>query len=137
MSERHVFPLPGSVIGPFYPTGCIVAVIASDDDAQAIAFELQKAGFLTKNCLILSGTEVMAHHQEFTKGRPIADHFEPKILNAEEEIEAAYVDAARDGSHLAIVRAGHVELQQRIRRILLEHGGSAMRLYHRTQIEDL
>ncbi len=137
MSERHVFPLPGSVIGRFYPTDCIVAVIKSDVDAHAVAFELRKAGFLDKNCLILPGAEVMAQHEEFTKGRPVADRFEPKVRSAEAEIEATYVEAAGDGSHIAIVRAGYAELQQRVRRILVEHGGSAMRFYHRRRIEDL
>jgi hypothetical protein len=137
MTDPVILPLPGSSRERFYPLDCLVAVIGSDEQAQAVADALRGAGFSAESGRVVSGAEVLAGREAARERRSPAERFERAPADNEHAIEEEYVAAAGRGDHLAIVRAPTVELRDRVRRILAEHGGSAVRYYDRATIEDV
>jgi len=137
MSDPELLPVPGGSRERFYPVDCVVAAIASAEDADAVTFELRKAGFSNDTSRVISGVDLLTRHQAFLDQRSIDERFAPKPYGMDQDIEDAYLAAARDGAHVAVVRAPAEELRGRVRRILIEHGGAQIRFYRQTGVEDL
>ena len=136
MSQADVFSLPGSSVGRFYPYDCIVASI-EPQHARTVKLELQMAGYSEKNSRVVSGDELIAASEVFRKGQTADERFAQKVADIARDFEEEYLALGRAGGATVIVRTPTTILQTRVRKLLDDHGASAIRFYHATGIDDL
>lgn len=136
MTDADIFALPGSSIGRFYPYACTVA-IGEPQHAASMRHELAIAGFTAQNSHVVSGDEVVSRHEAFKQRQTNDERFSAKPVSLERDYENEYLAAARAGACVLIVRTPTTILQRRIKNILIERGGSAIRFYHQAGIDDL
>jgi hypothetical protein len=128
MAERFVGPLANQ-FGSYYPTGYVVAVLDSRDQAEAAARALREAGRDGEQVRVFGGDEVLATDRQFREERTLAQRVGEFFSSDEGEAQQQYLEAAQRGDTLVTVHAPDLTEAERVAAILTQHGAHGLRHY--------
>lgn len=123
--------------GSFYPTHCVVAVVAQAERAERAVVALSDAGFAAEDITSVAGRDAIANDKAFMDGRNVVQRAQGLFPSEEDAIVQEYLREAERGSGFVVVRAPEREQRARAHRILKDHGGMGMRYYGDNAITDL
>ena len=136
MPERFVGPLAHH-FGTYYPTGYVVAVLDSSDQAKQAAHALYQAGFDADQVRVFTADEVLAVIHRFQQERTLAQRIGHALAADEGEAEQEDLEAAQRGHAFATVHAPNVAEARRVAGMLVQHGAYRVRYYGREVMTDL
>lgn len=120
--------------GKFYPTGHIVAMFPSADAARAAVRGLADDGFPEDEISLIT-PEVMLRDIVRSVGN---DGIPLPSAGTEADTVRRFADYASDGHHALLIHAPHGdEANERVMRVLRQHGVSYAQKYRKLVIEDL
>ena len=123
-----------------YPQGDIVAVIDTCAEADRTVQALEAVGIPADDIFLVEGRRAIEISGDFRQhqhalgriGRAIT-----QLLSDSARFEQEYLDEARQGHHLLVVRAPSAEVVQRVRPVLDAHQAHHVRHYGPLTVEEL
>ena len=136
MAERFVGPLAYH-FGTYYPTGYVVAVLDSSNQAKQAAHALYEAGFDADQVRVFTADEVLAIDGRFRQERTLAQRIGHALAADEGEAEQEYLGAAQRGHAFVTVHAPDAAEARRVAAIVTQQGAYDVRHYGRALLTDL
>lgn len=119
------------LFGSWYPKNCVVAVIDDEAAARAVA-AFAAVGFAEDDARCFTGEEVTRIDEQVHKQQGMMWRVMARATSGTDEGVAAqqYLDAAREGKNIVIVRVGQRDTPDpRVRPIMLAHHAHTIRVY--------
>lgn len=123
--------------GSFYPTHCVVAVVAQAERAERAVVALSDAGFAAKDITSVAGREAIANDKAFMDSRNVVQRAQGLFPSEEDAIVQEYLREAEGGSGFVLARPPERERRERAHQLLQANGGTAMRYDGDNAILDL
>lgn len=127
----------GTIMGTFYPTDYVIAVIDDPEQAQQAARELSGTGCNPEYIGLFSGQQVLANHQAYLKQRNMLERIEGLFPSDEGEALQSYLEAAEAGASFIAVHTPNVHDVERYRGILSQHHARSIKHYGKWVLTDL
>ncbi|MGH2355522.1 MAG: hypothetical protein ACRDJN_28265 [Chloroflexota bacterium] len=136
MTERFVGPLANH-FGTYYPTGYVVAVLDSPEQAKQAAHGLNVAGCEADQVRVFTADQVLTINRQFLQARTLPQRIGRLLAADEGEAEQEDLEAAQRGHAFVTVHAPDAAEARRVAAILAQHGGYRIRHYGRAVMTDL
>lgn len=120
------------LFGSWYPKHCIVAVIDDEAAARAAVADFAAAGFAEDDVRCFTGEEVTRIDAQVHRQRNAVQRVIARATSGTDEGVATqqYLDAAREGKNIVIVRVGDRDTPDpRVRPIMMAHHAHTIRVY--------
>lgn len=127
----------GTIMGTFYPTDYVIAVIDDPEQARQAADELRRAGCSPEQVGLFTGEQVLANHQAYLRQRNLLERVEALFASDEGEALQGYLEAAEAGASFIAVHTPDVQDVERYRGILTQHHAHAIKHYGKWVLTDL
>lgn len=130
MEERFGGPVANH-FGTYYPTGYVVAVLDSPEQAKQAAHALYNAGCPAEGVRVFTGEEVLGIDHRVRQERTLGEQIGRLLAADEREAEQQYLEAAQRGHAFVTVHAPDAAEARRVAAVLTRHGGHGVRHYGR------
>ena len=130
--SENTFPMdvtdPSSRPWNFRPSGYLVVILASSEEAQRAETALVAEGFASRDVKLYTGKEILDNHEEYMKRRGATSKMEGSMVDDVEGREL-YLGYARDDRCAMWVRIPDEEDVPKALRVLADHDYVHMRYY--------